>query len=75
MHDFLPDRTITRSFIDLPGQGFSSPGRWNVADAALVRVGMKYRLSEQASLFGSLDSTLSPTWWSVSGTAGLQVNW
>ena len=75
MHDFMPDRRITRSFAELPSQSFSTPGKWNVSDAALIRAGMQVHLSPQTSLFASVDSTLSPTYRSIGGVFGLQYSW
>ena len=75
MHDFLPNRSVRRSFAELPGQPFSTPGNRNVPNAAVVRAGVNYRLDSHSSLFGSLDTTLSPNWWSVGGVFGYRRTW
>jgi hypothetical protein len=75
MHDFLPNRSVSRGFAELAGQPLSTPGNWNVPNAAVVRAGVNYRLDRQSSLFGSLDATLSPTWRSVGGVFGYRRTW
>ena len=75
MHDFLPNRQISRSFIELPGASFTSSGGWNVSDAALVRAGIHYQVSKSVSLFGSVESQLSSNYRSIGGTAGIRYQW
>ena len=75
MHDFLPNRSVSRGFAELAGQPLSTPGNWNVPNAAVVRAGVNYRLDSHSSLFGSLDTTLSPNWWSVGGVFGYRRTW
>jgi hypothetical protein len=75
MHDFLPNRDVTRSFAELPGLSFSSTGTPTVSNAAALRAGMQYKLGERVSLSASVETELSASYRSFGGSFGLQWTW
>ena len=75
MHDFSPGRGVERSFAEMPGTYLGTTAVMNVSDAAVLRLGAKYKLTEKMSAFGALDAELSKTYRSFGANAGLQISW
>jgi outer membrane autotransporter protein len=75
MHDFLPNREVSRSFAELPGASFTSTGNPVVSNAAVIRAGTQYKLGKQVSLFASLETQLSGSVNTIGGSFGLQWSW
>jgi outer membrane autotransporter protein len=75
LHDFLPNREVTRSFAELPTAGFTSAGSAVVSNAAVIRAGMQYKVGRQVSLFASLETELSGAASTIGGSFGLQWSW
>jgi outer membrane autotransporter protein len=75
VHEFRPDRSITGSFVSVPGTLFAVNGARAWSDALKVNAGSRLALNQYASLFASFDGELSNSGHSYAGRGGVRLSW
>lgn len=75
LHEFDTTRSITASFINIPGGSFTAEGASAAANALRLEGGTTLALTERASLFASVTSELSSRSSSFAGMGGLRLGW
>ena len=75
MHEFDPSRDLTKSLPGMAGATFTSGGDYAFANAAFIRVGAQYKLTEQMSFFADINSQLAQQGVTLGGQIGMKVNW
>lgn len=75
VHEFKPERSITASFISIPGAAFTADGARPSSDALRIEAGGTLTLSRKAALFANINSELSDRSRSLAATAGVRTNW
>ena len=75
MHDFSPSRNVDRSFAELPGFYLGASNMFEVTDAAILRLGGKYRVTEQLSAIATFDTGVAKDYRSFGASLGLLLSW
>ena len=75
VHEFSPDRSITGSFVSVPGTLFTVDGARAWSNALKVNAGSRLALNRYASLFASLDGEFSNSGHSYGGRGGVRFGW
>ncbi|KQY97422.1 hypothetical protein ASD45_22415 [Pseudolabrys sp. Root1462] len=75
VHEFDTTRSISATFINIPGGSFTAEGASAAANALRLEGGATLALNERASLFASLNSELSSSSRSFAGMGGLRFGW
>lgn len=75
VHEFMPAREISASFITLPDASFTVQGARAARDSAKLSGGARYFLSPTAYMFANFDGEFSDRTAGYSGTAGFKSNW
>jgi outer membrane autotransporter protein len=75
VHEFRPSRTITPTFISLPGATFTVDGARAASDSAKVDAGVRIALTRNVSLIAAFNSEFSNTGQIYAGNGGLRVTW
>jgi outer membrane autotransporter protein len=75
VHEFRPDRSITGSFVSVPGTLFAVDGARAGSDALKVNAGSRLALNRYASLFASFDGEFSNSGHSYGGHGGVRLRW
>ncbi|MBS4003529.1 MAG: autotransporter outer membrane beta-barrel domain-containing protein, partial [Afipia sp.] len=75
VHEFIPDRHITASFVVAPGFLFNTVGTSALADSAQIVVGSELAVDSKVSLFSSLATQVASQSLAYSGMAGMKVAW
>jgi outer membrane autotransporter protein len=74
VHEFRPDRSITRSFVSVPGTLFAVDGARAWSDALKINAGWRLALNRYASLFASYDGEFSNGGHSYAGRGGVRFS-
>jgi outer membrane autotransporter protein len=75
MHEFNRDRSITGSFVSVPGTLFGVDGARAWSDALKVNAGSRLALNQYASLFASFDGEFANNGYSYGGRGGIRFSW
>ncbi len=75
VHEFDTTRSISATFINIPGGSFTAEGASAAANALRLEGGATLALNERAALFASLNSELSSRSSSFAGMGGLRLGW
>jgi outer membrane autotransporter protein len=75
VHEFRPDRSISGSFVSVPGTLFAVDGARAWSDALKVNAGSRLALNQYASLFASFDGEFANSGHSYAGRGGIRFNW
>jgi outer membrane autotransporter protein len=75
VHEFSPDRSITGSFVSVPGTLFTVDGARAWSNALKVNAGSRLALNRYASLFASFDGEFSNSGHSYGGRGGVRFSW
>ncbi|MBS0534541.1 MAG: autotransporter domain-containing protein [Proteobacteria bacterium] len=75
VHEFDTTRSISATFINIPGGSFTAEGASAAANALRLEGGASLALNERTSLFASLNSELSSRSTSFAGMGGLRFGW
>jgi outer membrane autotransporter protein len=75
VHEFSPDRSITGSFVSVPGTLFTVDGARAWSNALKVNAGSRVALNRYASLFASFDGEFSNSGHSYGGRGGVRFSW
>jgi outer membrane autotransporter protein len=75
VHEFSPDRSITGSFVSVPGTLFTVDGARAWRNALKVNAGSRLALNRYASLFASFDGEFSNSGHSYGGRGGARFSW
>jgi outer membrane autotransporter protein len=75
VHEFSPDRSITASFVSVPGTLFTVDGARAWSNALKVNAGSRVALNRYASLFASFDGEFSNSGHSYGGRGGVRFSW
>ena len=75
VHEFRPDRSISSSFVSVPGTLFAVDGARAWSDALKVNAGTRLALNQYASLFASFDGEFSNSGHSYAGRGGVRFSW
>jgi len=75
VHEFRPDRSITGSFVSVPGAVFGVDGARAWSDALKVNAGSRLALNQYASLFASFDGEFANSGHSYAGRGGIRFSW
>ncbi len=71
MHEFNRDRSITGSFVSVPGTLFGVDGARAWSDALKINAGSRVALNQYASLFASFDGEFANNGYSYGGRGGI----
>ena len=74
-NEFSPDRSITGSFVSVPGTLFMVDGARAWSNALKVNAGSRLALNQYASLFASFDGEFSNSGHSYAGRGGVRFSW
>lgn len=74
-HSFATDRSLTASFAALPGSSFNVKGATPAPDAILLGIGTDLEMTSGLALGVSLDTSLSTSAQSYSGSAHVGYSW
>jgi outer membrane autotransporter protein len=75
VHEFMPTRNLTASFIALPTTLFTVDGPRAASDAARVEVGSKLAITQYVKAFASFDGEFSNRSQAYAGKGGINVAW
>jgi outer membrane autotransporter protein len=75
VHEFSPDRSISGSFLSVPGTLFTVDGARAWRNAAKVNAGSRLALNRYASLFASFDGEFANSGHSYGGRGGVRFSW
>ncbi len=75
VHEFKPERSVTASFISIPGAAFTADGARPAADALRIEAGGTLTLSRNTALFANFNSEVSARSRSISALGGVRTNW
>jgi outer membrane autotransporter protein len=75
VHEFMPTRNLTASFIALPATLFTVDGPRAASDAARVEVGSKLAITQYVKAFASFDGEFSKRSQAYAGKGGINVAW
>jgi outer membrane autotransporter protein len=75
VHEFRPDRSITGSFVSVPGAVFGVDGARAWSDALKVNAGSRLAINQYASLFASFDGEFANSGHSYAGRGGIRFSW
>jgi outer membrane autotransporter protein len=75
VHEFRPDRSITGSFVSVPGAAFGVDGARAWSDALKVNAGSRLAINQYASLFASFDGEFANSGHSYAGRGGVRFSW
>ena len=75
VHEFSPDRSITASFVSVPGTLFTVDGARAWSNALKINAGSRVALNRYASLFASFDGEFSNSGHSYGGRGGVRFSW
>jgi len=75
VHEFMPTRNVSASFIALPGTLFTVDGPRAASDAARVEIGTKLAITRSVKAFASFDGEFSHRAQAYAGKGGLSVAW
>jgi outer membrane autotransporter protein len=75
VHEFSPDRSITGSFVSVPGTLFMVDGARAWSNALKVNAGSRLALNQYAALFASFDGEFSNSGQSYAGRGGVRFSW
>jgi outer membrane autotransporter protein len=75
VHEFNPDRSISGSFVSVPGTLFAVDGARAWSDALKVNAGSRLAINQFASLFASFDGEFANSGHSYAGRGGIRFSW
>jgi outer membrane autotransporter protein len=75
MHDFSPDRDVSRAFAELPWATFSSTTIPTVRDAADVHAGIQFLAGPNMTLSAGLDGQIAQGYSTVGASGALRIRW
>jgi outer membrane autotransporter protein len=75
VHEFMPTRNVTASFIALPSTLFTVDGPRAASDAARIEVGSKLAITQSVKAFASFDGEFSNRSQAYAGKAGFSAAW
>ncbi|OYX14160.1 MAG: hypothetical protein B7Z15_04895 [Rhizobiales bacterium 32-66-8] len=75
MHDFSPNREVTRSFAELPSFTFSGSDIPTVADALDLHAGLSFKAGPGLTLSAGLDAQIGNGYSTVGATGAFRVRW
>jgi outer membrane autotransporter protein len=75
VHEFNPDRSISGSFVSVPGTLFAVDGARAWSDALKVNAGSRLAINQYASLFASFDGEFANSGHSYAGRGGIRFSW
>ena len=75
MHDFMPERIVSRSLSILPAFELSASGISQVEDAAMLRAGLGFAAGDGINISASLNSQLSGSYRSIGTTVQVDLAW
>lgn len=73
VHEFLPDRAVTATFINVPASTFSVDGARAASDAARLDAGAKYAIDTSRSFFANVSGEWSNVGHSYAATGGFRL--
>ncbi len=74
-HEFKADRSITASFLALPGASFTVYGPAAAQDVARLNTGFKFDVTQNIVVFGAFDGEFSGRGDVYTGTGGVKFRW
>lgn len=75
MHDFSPDRNVSRSFAEAPDLVFSGTPIPVVSDALDLHAGLQINLSEDMSISAGFDAQIADEYSILGASGSLRVRW
>ncbi|TDT89601.1 outer membrane autotransporter protein [Azorhizobium sp. AG788] len=73
VHDFYSDRSLTNSFVALPGSSFLVQGVSPSADAVQTKVGLEFGVTANTAVFANFNGLFSDNSTSYAGSGGLKM--
>ena len=74
-YEFSPDRSLTASFLSLPGADFTVFGAQASQNVAHVNTGFKLDINPNVAVFASFDGEFGDRGDSYAGTGGFKIRW
>ena len=74
-HEYNVDRSITASFLSLPGASFTVYGPAAAQDVARLNTGFKLNVTQNIAVFGSFDGEFSNRGDVYTGMGGVKIRW
>ena len=74
-HEYNVDRSITASFLSLPGASFTVYGPAAAQDVARLNTGFKLDVTQNIAVFGSFDGEFSNRGDVYTGMGGVKIRW
>ncbi|MDE1571198.1 autotransporter outer membrane beta-barrel domain-containing protein [Aquabacter sediminis] len=75
MHDFSPDRGVSRSFAELPGLTFTGSPIPTVTDAADLHAGLQFSAGPNTVLSAGFDAQLADSYSTIGVSGSFRVRW
>ncbi|MGN6572811.1 MAG: autotransporter outer membrane beta-barrel domain-containing protein [Pseudolabrys sp.] len=75
VHEFMPERQISATFVSIPAAGFTVDGARPASDAARFSGGATWSVDATREIFARVDSEFSSRGTMVAGTAGGRITW
>ncbi|HXD45552.1 MAG TPA: autotransporter domain-containing protein [Pseudolabrys sp.] len=75
VHEFMPARQISASFVSIPSPSFTVDGARPASDAGRFSGGLTWTIDASKAVFARVDSEFSGSGTMVAGTAGARISW